>query len=63
MSNEWISVKDETPQDMDWYLVYQGNYRFCRVYEMGLWVDSKEDKYGEVTHWQHLPSPPDTGEK
>lgn len=57
--NGWISIKDKMPdKDNEWYLVYQGDNRFCREYDRGYWFSSKEFKYGEVTHWQPLPQPP-----
>ena len=59
MNNEWISVDDMyKPDDAEWYLVYQGNNRFCRMMINGEWFNAKEDKYGKVTHWMELPPPP-----
>ncbi len=61
MNMEWIDAENEQPIDIGWYLVCQGNNRWVRFYEMGLWVDSKEDKYGEITHWMELPEMPAKG--
>ena len=47
----WISVEDRLPEDSDWYLVYQGEHRFCREYRHDEWLSVKEAKYGDITHW------------
>ena len=56
--NQWVSVKDRLPKADGCYLVYQGEFRFSRFYIKGSWINSKEDKYGSITHWMPLPTPP-----
>ena len=60
-NKKWVSVDDYLPEKHDWYLVYQGDNRFCREYKHAYWVNSKEFKYGNVTHWATLQEPPKEG--
>lgn len=64
--DEWISVKDKTPNEDDIVLIYSA---FADIQLLGAWNNSKQqfeyidgECYGmpirEVTHWMPLPEPP-----
>ena len=66
--NEWISVDDRLPAEMDTYRVYIQNetqaYQRDAVYSAshGGWLDHM-DPLPDVTHWMPLPPAPVVGNK
>ena len=69
MSNEWISVETELPGPRMVILAFDNGGVWFGMYLRGRWIEEDEgggfveDKEYSVTHWQPLPSPPDTEEK
>ena len=65
---EWISVKDRLPEDVENVLCYESGklyIAFCEDYEENVvWWDyvayDRDDTWNEVcpTHWMPLPQPP-----
>lgn len=61
---EWISVKDNLPEDKKYVLLYGSKY--CDEVCLGRLIDGKwfEIEFGEIrtqeniTHWMPLPTPP-----
>lgn len=72
MSNQWISVKDQTPKNRqrviinyehgvtiaDYMVFSNGNSTWWAITELGTCNDRTNAEY--VTHWMHLPEPPKT---
>ena len=61
----WISVCESTPDNWTGILVFDPTtYRRARFayYECGEWYSAESNSDGEeltgVTHWRHLPDPP-----
>ncbi len=60
MKYEWRDLDEESPEEPGRYLVVQHlssrlRYRWVRYWDGADWVDSKEIKYGPITHWTELP--------
>lgn len=59
---EWISVKDELPQDKQWVLVFENDIYLCKFIETskkeGYFTDNECDFFSDVTHWMPLPEEP-----
>ena len=63
--NDWISVKDNLPEEEERVLGFDGNCQmgcFVCVYTFrdGDFIDDEGFSYAcsEVTHWMPLPAPP-----
>lgn len=60
----WTSVKDSLPDDGTEVLVYDGCYWLAAlsnpVIGQADWVTEDNIRLDYVTHWRHLPEPPDT---
>lgn len=58
--DNWISVKDKTPQENGYYIVFNGVKVFSSYFMKELddmaFVDTP--KKHPVTHWQPFPNPP-----
>ena len=58
---EWVSVEDRLPEEHKYVMVcYEDNHVSARMYDSTSKVFSPVIN-SKVTHWQHLPSPPNTG--
>lgn len=58
-NNDWIDYDD--PPTRGHYLVQQENadrkkYRWVRYWDGQQWSNAKEDLYGPVVYWAHLPN-------
>lgn len=58
--SEWISVKEQLPEEGTEALVHNGNLGIAwykQRYRAGTWWDG-EGNWTNVTHWMPLPAPP-----
>lgn len=67
MEHEWISVKQQLPEDGSWQIFTDGENISVERYKMdaydhffpnGRWFD-----YEDATHWMPLPTPPKEDER
>ena len=61
--NEWISVKDDLPQEDFEVLVSVDDDVFTDTFRRGssdghYWFDSEAPFFDIITHWMPLPEPP-----
>lgn len=60
--NEWISIKDRLPHNLQKVLVYTEFKRmFDAWFSNGVWYENHEGRnldFDGVTHWMPLPEPP-----
>lgn len=63
MENNWISVKDEMPQDGVQVLVYS-KHKWVAIgstikgYKVKRFYDGDGCSWNSITHWMPLPEPP-----
>jgi len=70
MKDEWISVKERLPGELEFVLAY-GNEINMKMQVVSLWKSGHPDRVigyqlngnsiNDVTHWMPLPSPPNQG--
>ena len=58
-ADKWIPVTERLPEREQEVIVYAGNVLKPSVYCYHFW-EADMDSWARVTHWMHLPEPPQT---
>lgn len=59
LKTQWISVEDELPEELGWYLIYGASHNASYWYDVCYWDGNRwwRNVYN-ITHWMPIPQPP-----